>query len=207
MIVPAKVERQIVIHAKFLGLVLDENLTWSFHIDSISRKIAKSIGILCYHYSISPPALRPLGILRGTMCRCRCRKIAKSIRILYRARHYLNLDTLKNLYCSFIYSHIAFGTLIWGSNYKSKLLPIHFLQKRALRAITFSDRGIPSRPLFQKLDVLYIFEILKLQLSERVAPENNHGKFFYDFPPPQLLGISVPGGILVPPSPMEFPNF
>ena len=31
---------------KFLGLVLDENLSWSFHIDSISRKIAKSIGIL-----------------------------------------------------------------------------------------------------------------------------------------------------------------
>ena len=33
-------------HRKFLGLVLDENLTWSFHIDSISRKISMSIGIL-----------------------------------------------------------------------------------------------------------------------------------------------------------------
>ena len=42
-----KLGRQIdsVTHTKFLGLVLDENLTWSFHIDSISRKIAKSIGI------------------------------------------------------------------------------------------------------------------------------------------------------------------
>ena len=151
------------------------------------------------------PRYVPWGYCGELMCRCRCRKIAKSIRILYRARHYLNLDTLKNLYCSFIYSHIAFGTLIWGSNYKSKLLPIHFLQKRALRAITFSDRGIPSRPLFQKLDVLYIFEILKLQLSECVAPENNHGKFFYDFPPPpptpwnfrsrRYFGAPLPHGI------------
>ena len=50
--------------------MLDENLSWSFHIDSTSRKIAKSIGTL------------------------------------YRAQHYLNLDSLKNLYYSFIYSHI-----------------------------------------------------------------------------------------------------
>ena len=154
------------------------------------------------------PRYVPWGYCGELMCRCRCRKIAKSIRILYRARHYLNLDTLKNLYCSFIYSHIAFGTLIWGSNYKSKLLPIHFLQKRALRAITFSDRGIPSRPLFQKLDVLYIFEILKLQLSECVAPENNHGKFFYDFPPPQnSLEFPFQEVFWCPPPPWNFQIF
>ena len=42
------IERQIdrVRHTTFLGLMLDENLIWSFHIDSISRKIAKWIGIL-----------------------------------------------------------------------------------------------------------------------------------------------------------------
>ena len=36
-----KLGRQIdrVTHTKFIGLVLDENLSWSFHIDSISRKL------------------------------------------------------------------------------------------------------------------------------------------------------------------------
>ena len=144
-----KLGRQIdrVTHTKFLGLVLDENLSWRFHIDSISRKIAKSIGIL------------------------------------YRARHYLNLDSLKNLYYSFIYSHISYGTLIWGSNYKSKLLPIHLLQKRALRAITFTDRRTPSRPLFQRLDVLNIFEIVKLQLSELAYKHNTNQlpEVFYNY--------------------------
>ena len=128
--------------------MLDENLSWSFHIDSISRKIAKSIGIL------------------------------------YRARHYLNLDSLKNLYYSFIYSHISYGTLIWGSNYTSKLLPIHLLQKRALRATTFTDRRTPSRPLFQRLDILNIFEIVKLQLSELAYKHNTNQLpevFYYYF--------------------------
>ena len=125
-------------HTKFLGLVLDENLSWSFHIDSISRKVSKSIGIL------------------------------------YRARHYLSLDILINLYYSFIYPHISYGTFIWGSNYKTKLLPIHLLQKRALRAITFSDGRTASRPLFQKFDTLNIFEIVKLQLSELVYKHNTN---------------------------------
>ena len=143
-----KLGRQIdrVTHTKFLGLVLDENLSWSFHIDSISRKIAKSIGIL------------------------------------YRAQHYLKLDSLKNLYYSFIFSHISYGTLIWGSNYK--LLPIHLLQKRALLAIIFTDLRTPSRPLFQRLDILNIFEIVKLQLSELAYNHNTNQLpevFYYYF--------------------------
>ena len=112
------------------------------------------------------------------------KNFAKSIRILYRARHYLNLDSLKNLYYSFIYSHISYGTLIWGSNYKSKLLPIHLLQKRALCAITFTDHRTPSRPLFQMLDILNIFEIVKLQLSELAYKHNTNQipeVFYYYF--------------------------
>ena len=92
--------------------------------------------------------------------------MAKSVGVLYRARHYLNLDILKNLYYNLIYSYISYGTLIWGSNYKTRLQSIHLLQKRALRIITFSDIKTPSRPLFQKLEMLNIFEIVKLQLAE-----------------------------------------
>ena len=31
---------------KFLGVYLDENLTWNYHIQMIENKVAKSIGIL-----------------------------------------------------------------------------------------------------------------------------------------------------------------
>lgn len=102
-------------NTKFLGLLLAENLLWDSHIAFISRKIAKSIGIL------------------------------------YRCIHYLSLDIVKNRYYSFINSCLSYGSLIWGSNYKSRISPIHILQKRALRAITFSDCRTLSRPLFQRL--------------------------------------------------------
>ena len=115
---------------KFLGLLLDEHLAWDSHITYISRKIAKSIGIL------------------------------------YKCRQYLNLDLLKKLYYSFIYSHLSYGAFIWGSNYKTKVLPLHILQKRALRIISFSHPRTSSRPLFQNLGILNIFEIVKFQLCE-----------------------------------------
>ena len=88
------------------------------------------------------------------------------IGILYKVRHYLSLDILLNLYYNLIYPYISYCTLIWGSNYKSKLNSIHILQKRALRAINFSERRSESRPILKKLEVLNIFEIVDYQLAE-----------------------------------------
>ena len=91
---------------------------------------------------------------------------------------------MKNLYYSFIYSRISYGTLIWGSNYKSKLLPIHLFKKRAQRAKYITDHRTPSRPLFQRLDILNIFEIVKFQLSELAYKHNTNQLpevFYYYF--------------------------
>ena len=33
-------------HVKFLGVYLDENLSWKIHINYISKKISKSVGII-----------------------------------------------------------------------------------------------------------------------------------------------------------------
>ena len=34
-------------HTKFLGVIIDEKLNWSNHINSVKRKVAKGIGIIC----------------------------------------------------------------------------------------------------------------------------------------------------------------
>ena len=34
-------------HSKFLGIVIDDKLNWSYHINSIKNKIAKGIGVIC----------------------------------------------------------------------------------------------------------------------------------------------------------------
>ena len=86
---------------KFLGIKIDEHLKWDNHIEDITRKIAKSVGVL------------------------------------YRARHYLDTDHLKGLYYCFIYPYVSSSALIWGSNYHSKLKSIFILQKRTIRPKVF----------------------------------------------------------------------
>ena len=34
------------VHVKYLGLMIDSNISWKFHIESICHKISKSIGII-----------------------------------------------------------------------------------------------------------------------------------------------------------------
>ena len=131
--IPLKLSGQYIereTHTKFLGVIIDEEISWNRQIEYVTHKISKNIGIL------------------------------------YKVRHYLSLDILLNLYYNLIYPYISYCTLIWGSNYKSKLDPIHILQKRALRAITLSERRSASRPIFKKLEVLNIFEIVDYQLAE-----------------------------------------
>jgi len=46
---------------KFLGIIIDEHLTWKNHIDYITKKIMKSIGIVCrIRFFINQPLLRML---------------------------------------------------------------------------------------------------------------------------------------------------
>ena len=33
-------------HTKFLGVLIDENLTWKYHIDCISKTLSRNIGIM-----------------------------------------------------------------------------------------------------------------------------------------------------------------
>jgi hypothetical protein len=33
-------------YVKYLGVLIDENLTWKYHIDNIASKISKAIGII-----------------------------------------------------------------------------------------------------------------------------------------------------------------
>ena len=37
---------------KFLGIFIDENLTWKYHIEYVCNKISKSIGIMCKSINI-----------------------------------------------------------------------------------------------------------------------------------------------------------
>ena len=70
---------------KFLGVILDKDLTWRDHINTVETKIAKNI------------------------------------RLLYKARQCLNKECLKQLYFSYIYSYSSYANIAWASEHKAKL--------------------------------------------------------------------------------------
>ena len=42
-------------------------------------------------------------------------KIARSVGILYKIRHYLNKETLLKMYYTFVFPYLIYGAEIWGS--------------------------------------------------------------------------------------------
>ena len=59
------------------------------------------------------------------------KKIAKGIGILSKARKYLNSDSLKTLYHSFIYPYLDYCIEVWGSACITHLDPLYRMQKKS----------------------------------------------------------------------------
>ena len=58
-------------------------------------------------------------------------KISKNIGILYRASLYLDKESLKSIYFSFINSYISYWNIAWASTSETKLTRIFNKQKHA----------------------------------------------------------------------------
>jgi hypothetical protein len=60
-------------------------------------------------------------------------KIKRSIGIICKARHYVNLDILVNLYYCLIYPYLIYGIVTWGHTYQSSINPLQsYSPKEAL---------------------------------------------------------------------------
>ena len=77
-------------------------------------------------------------------------KISKGIGIMYKARKYLNKNTLKSLYHDYIYPYITYCVEVWGCASKCYLNSLFLLQKKILQIMTFSTVPCTYRPLIQK---------------------------------------------------------
>ena len=80
-----------------------------------------------------------------------CKKISKSIGIIYRARFYLLASTKLSLYYTSIYPYLTYCNTAWSSTYVSNLSRIFLLQKRIVRVLTNSNYRAHTAPLFSKL--------------------------------------------------------
>ena len=111
--------------SKFLGVVIDNKLSWKDHISFVCRKVARGIGVII------------------------------------KARKVLHNESLKCLYYSFIYPYMIYCNQVWGSACKTNIEPLQVLQKRAVGIILGVHPRSPSEPLFTTLKFLNCKNIFK----------------------------------------------
>ena len=64
-------------------------------------------------------------------------KIARSVGILYKIRHYLNKETLLNMYYTFVFPYLIYGVEIWGSAPLNHIDPLKKLKKNVYAQLLF----------------------------------------------------------------------
>lgn len=123
---------QIVNSFRYLGVILDNKLSFQDHISSIEKKVARSVGIIT------------------------------------KLRHYVPNTILLKLYFALLHPHLLYGILVWGSTYKSYMQKLISLQNKAIRLITnnlaFHQPIVPVSALYKhkeifKLSDLYLYEV------------------------------------------------
>ena len=110
-------------YTQFLGLFIDEELSWKYHINHVTMKISKLTGIIA------------------------------------KARHYLSLKTLQNLYYTRIYPYLIHCNTVWTNTYATRLKPIYMIQKKIVRLMTFSRYRKETGPIFTSLKLLKIYQL------------------------------------------------
>ena len=102
------------------------------------------------------------------------KKLSIAVGLLSKIRHYVDPTTLRSLYFSLFHSSLSYGCMVWGIANKMVLDKISRLQKRAIRIITFSDYKEPTSPLFKKLGIIKIRDVIKLKQYEFIHDWKNN---------------------------------
>ena len=75
-------------------------------------------------------------------------KMAKSIGIINKVKHFITSPTRRILYCSLVLPYIQYCNIVWAKTYPTNLDKIMKLQKRAVRIIANAPYREPTDPLF-----------------------------------------------------------
>ena len=104
-------------------------------------------------------------------------EIAKNIGLIYKAKLYLNKDSLLALYSSYIHSYINYANIVWGSTHRTYSRKINSQQKHPLRSINNKNIFYHSKELFESCKILNVNKLNLLntavfmhKIKNRTAP-------------------------------------
>ena len=91
-------------------------------------------------------------------------KIAKNVGLLYRVCQFLNEDSLETVYFSYIHSYLNYANIAWARTYVTKSKRVYLKQKHAVRIVFNKYELNHSKPFFENLNALNIYQINIYQL-------------------------------------------
>ena len=93
-----------------------------------------------------------------------CTKMSKSIGILNKLKHFPQ-NILKMIYNSIISPYFQYCNLAWNSSATYSILRLYRLQKRAVRIISHANFLAHTKPLFNNLNMLNIFDFSDYEIA------------------------------------------
>ena len=85
-------------------------------------------------------------------------KIAKKNDLLFKAKPFLNNQSLLSLCYSYIYSYINYAKVVWGSTYMTNLKNFSNQQKHAMCIICNKSKFEQTKQLFQSNKILNVYK-------------------------------------------------
>ena len=87
------------------------------------------------------------------------KKLAKNIGLLYHAKPYLDVMSLKTIYFSYIHSYLNYANIACASIRITKFKPLLYKQKQVVRVVFNKGCLNHSKPLFKTLNALNAYKI------------------------------------------------
>ena len=104
-------------------------------------------------------------------------KITKTIAILRFLKYTFPKDILKTLYMSLIQPYLNYCNVIWGAADKTIIEPLLLLQKKALRIVNRVHYLDHTKPLFESMKILTIYQQYELNCISFIYKCLNSSKY------------------------------
>ena len=120
------------------------------------------------------PKVKYLGVILDTRLRWNhhinelCKKLNRAVGMIYKICYDCTPKVLLSLYYSLFHSHLSYGLSVWGKSNDNYLSKLYLLQKKIIRAITYSEFNAHSAPLFKNLYILRIKDLFDFKTASLI---------------------------------------
>ena len=101
-------------------------------------------------------------------------KIAKACGAIAKTRHFVGINTLKNIYYALVNSYLRYGLTAWGNASHHSLQTLQSLINRVVRIMTFAPLGrLNTKPVFIHLDILDVKQTFTFESAKFLFKSKN----------------------------------